>query len=647
MSLSSSSGFTLAQTDLLGGSVLGAATSRDLRERKFNALIEEYNALIPKDIHTAFRYLRTMAITSEIVAPAVAKIAESAITDLHVEGAESEQVRQTYLSDLRMRDLLLGISFDMSVFWNAFAMFYLAPTRVLKCPRCLGEDPNHAGFKPIGVKKMKLDIDKMVIKGECPKCKKDVIFKRDDKFYLSKNKIRLIRVSPFNIRIDHFPLLGRNVYYYKMSEFERSRIIAGDPEYINDLPWTFVEAAAKKLDIRLNADNIYHFSPGGFSGVYPGWTPPRGLAAMRSLMYLHSLLTSNEVVADGKINDLTLIYPQMSAAGDNPLSAMGGNDFQSNMKTILTNYKYDKNTIGFTPGPIGVESVFGQGRAQLLSAEIDQVVRSILGVWGISKEVLYSGTTYASMVVAVKLLASELATKRTLFNRFLANFVQPKMKPFGLGQYEAKLTPFESADDIQRTQMMLQSKGQGAPIPWASVMKRLGVDYNEAVKQTVTEEKEMKILYILQQKNIAESQGEAQVVMQKYQSKAQRMMQATMGMPEDPNEEMEMAANGIDQPAQSQEGDGENYDPRVLGLQIGMDLMQRFGGDRPSIDEQLMILNDQNPEVASYAKEVIDTYIPAAAPAQPDQAQGAPQAGGEGPVDMSPEPEVLPSRKGQ
>lgn len=642
------SGFTLSGSDAFLAET--GKSVRQLRAEKFTGLMDEYEALQPEDIKVAFKYLKTIGMGSEVVAPAVAKIAESPITDVHFEGKGGDAARDLYMNHYKVRDVLLDVSFDLSLYWNAFAMMYLAPTRLYFHDNCKSAKENQPakGYSALGIKDMTIETKKKALRGICPGCKQKVLFRREDKFYLSATKMRLLRLSPFSITIDHYPLLGQNVYYYVLPQLERDRILKADAEYMNSLPWTFIEAAIDGKSIRLNSNSVYHFAPGGFSGPYPGWAPPRGIASMRSLMYLHALLKSNEVTAEGKINDLTLIYPQMNSSGDNPIVNMRGTDFVTNMKSMLQRYKYDKNAIGFAPGPVGVESVFGHGRAQLLSPEIDQVVRSILGVWGISKEVLYSGTTYASMVVAVKLLASELATKRNIFNRFLNDFLRVHSKRLlETEAYEAKLTPFESADDIQKTSMMVNMKTSGAPIPWSNIMKRVGVDYEPALREAIREEKEARVLQVLQQKNMAESQGEAQIVMNHYQAEAQKLMMASNPVVDPAQAEIDAAQNGVDAPEGSDMPATD--DPEILGLHIAMNLLESYGEDRASIEEQLAVVAQQNPEVAGYAEQVINQYLPIEPAGPPEQEQpggGAPVGGsGEGKPDMRPQPEVLPPRR--
>ena len=624
------------------------ADVRQVRELKFKSMIDEYAALQPKDIKDAFRYLKVVGIGSEVISPALHKISESPITDIVINGDKVSQLKDLFGPKLKVRDICLDLSYDLSLYHNAFAMMYLAPTRTFICKECQkkkeeekkGSSKAMNGILSSGIGNFKLDKKDGEVSGRCPTCKKSSKFERKERFILSASKLKLLRVSPFSITIDNYPLLSKNVYYYTLPIEEKKRILAGDPEYLDELPWTFIEAAVKDKTIRLNSHSIYHFSPGGFSGAYPGWSLPRGIAAMRILMYLNSLLRSNEVVAEGKINDLTLIYPQMSSSGDNPIQGMTGNDFVSNMKGILTDFKHDKNTVGFAPGPVGVESVFGQGRAQLLTQETDQVIRAILGVWGISKEVIYSGATYASMVVSVKLLASELATKRTLFDRFLNEFIKGHVNRLVDGaNYTAFLAPFESADDIQKTSMMSSMKQQGAPITWASILKRVNVDYDSSIREVIKEERDMRVLTILQQKNQAEGQGEAQTILNHYSMEAEKLMFEAQGAEgqsgmEDPAEaEMRQAEAGQDAPA----GD----DPEAMGVQIAMMLLEKYGDNRASIDAELLAVSRQSPEVAQYAKRTIDQYLPPVSPVV-----GGAVGGDEGDgVDKRPAPEILPARR--
>ncbi|GAJ23594.1 unnamed protein product, partial [marine sediment metagenome] len=213
------------------------------RKNPAQKIVDLYENKLPLDIKDVFKLARTLILANEIVAPAVAKIAETPITKILVKGKKDvtggdalEGKLRGIIDKVKLRSHMMGLSFDQTGYNNAFSSIYFAPTRYLVCPECERQyKPKKSEEKKEGRRKVKkyrwrakdlhwqIKIEKgennlqtAVFNGECPR-KHQVKFRREDKIYHNDRSIRLIRWDPFYMDIDHYRALNRNEYYYRFS----------------------------------------------------------------------------------------------------------------------------------------------------------------------------------------------------------------------------------------------------------------------------------------------------------------------------------------------------------------------------------------------------------------------------------------------
>lgn len=478
-------------------------------------LIDVYQGRLPRNIKDVFKIAKALVVGNEIVAPVVNKLAETPITNIVVktkgtrESSAAEEIfRKILLENLGIHDHLKGISFDINAYSNAFSSVYFAPTRYLVCPRCEKSSKRKKGSK------FRWRIDKlnwtfktetdgkshnklMTINfyGDCPNGHKSIRFKRKDVIFHSSRSLRIIRWDPFYMKIDHYRALGRNEYYYEFSMSEKKRIKAGDRIVLCEYPWTYIQAAINDRLLKISKAGFWHFKLEGISGVYEGWGTPRILSILTALYTFMCIVKANEATSEGRINDLTIISPLPNRGGtmpmEDPIQAFGMTRWLSQTKAVIEKFRKDRTLTAFLPFPVNSTSIYGKGKMQLVTNELTLYIRNIVAALGLPEDVIFSGGNYTSIAVAARILANQADNARKNYNNyldFMKDTISKSLTNADFGNLTVELQPYESPDDFQRTNMMVQMALTGK-YPWGLIYKRFGTSLEEVINQLEIEVK--------------------------------------------------------------------------------------------------------------------------------------------------------------
>lgn len=525
----------------MGEPNLADVVAEDRRINPAERLVNVYKGRLPADIKQVFEVARALIVGNDIVQPVISKMAEAPVTKLIVKakgggkgsGGETTQAEEKLLNiftdKLKIKSHLLGLSYDNYGYSNAFSSVYFAPKRYLKCPHCeerAKNEPDKKKRKTIkhrwlaanmewvpkleSEKTGKTSMSNINFYGKCPGCKKDNIkFIRDDVTYHNTNSLRLIRWDPFHMDIDHYRELGRSEYYYRFPKSVVTKMRKGERIMLTEYPWSIVQAAINNRTLHINPKGFYHFRLESISGIYEGWGVPRILSVLTALYTVLSMVKANEATAEGRINDLTIISPMRSSgrggSNEDPIGTMGLSSWLNQTKAAINKFKKDRTLTAFLPFPVQAESIYGHGRQQLISSEIQIYIRNILAALGLPEDVLYSGGNYTSIAVAARLLANQADDMRKQYNQFL-NFVKDtiskSLTDANFSDLDVSLEPYESADDFQKTNMQIQM-AMVNKFPWTPIYKKFGMTFEEVVTTLTTEAKEFGKV----NKEIAEAEG--------------------------------------------------------------------------------------------------------------------------------------------
>ena len=242
----------------------------------------------------------------------------------------------------------------------------------------------------------------------------------------------------------------------------------------------------------------------------------------------------------------------------------------------IAHWRTDNNYIPILPLPVGNQTIGGDGRALLLTQEIQAWSEHIMVGMGVPREFLMGGMSYAGTNVSMRMLEN-MFIGYLQRQRDLARFIMRQVSSYlGWPMANIRFKPFKMADDLQRKayEFQLNQAGKLSDTTLLASSDYSQEDENQImIRETDTRLEATK----KQQLAMATIQGESQLVMMKYQARAQQEQQAAMSAGQAPGE-----PGGADGPvaagqAPAQQSQAQPPQPSATGGSAPQDFLQQIG----------------------------------------------------------------------
>jgi len=274
------------------------------------------------------------------------------------------------------------------------------------------------------------------------------------------------------------------------------------------------------------------------------------------------------------------------------------------------------------PLPVTQQTLGGDGRALMLSQEHRQWSEHIVAGMGVPIEFVFGGMQYSGSNVSMRILENHFLDVKTQRLDLVTDFIMPNISAFmGWNTVPVHYKRFKMADDLQRSAFYLQLNQAGKVSDKALLED---ADWDARKEQERIEEERKAILEGQRRQALSQAaiQGEAQLIMAKYQMRGQKLMnEMTMG-PEAQSQGMPAAEPmpGMGTPGQlspSAEGQMQNSQMGMLnesGQNPGMEIPPTAqpggaaeGDTAPSVMEgvQSQINKGQSYDVNMIANQVV------------------------------------------
>jgi intein/homing endonuclease len=324
------------------------------------------------------------------------------------------------------------------------------------------------------------------------------------------------------------------------------------------------------------------------------------------------------------------------------------------------------NYIPIMPLPLGQQTVGGDGKALLLTQEMQMWSEQILNGMQVPREFVMGGLSYSGTSVSMRMMENMFLgyiQDHTQLLRFVMQRVASFLKwPMARGHFK----PFKMADDLQRLSLMMQANANNK-ISDTTFLSQLDLSEEEEGKIKLKELSAQLNATEKQQLATAEIQGKAQMIMLKYQSKAQMSAQQDLQQPQAPGEpggpeNLRQGTPGGQEQAAAGEGAPANVEQQAAsaapaagaaqsvpeGAQSSLSAGQRGAGldlrswamaqaqslaTMPKQQQEVALQNlqQQNPDLAALVRQLLSQVSP-----EQEQAPA---------TDMRPLPEKLPPRR--
>jgi hypothetical protein len=465
-----------------------------------------------------------------------------------------------------------------------------------------------------------------------------------DVYYKNASGINLIRWNCEHVEINYNDITGESTYFYTIPPAVRNDVVIGKKDVVESVPQVFIQAMRQQKGVVFAKDNFFHMKRATLAQQDRGWGIPLSLPVLKDVFYLQLMKKAQEAVLLEHMLPLRVLFPQAGSGTSDPYVTLNLRDWKDHIAAEIARWRLDPLYIPILPLPIGHQSIGGDGRALLLTQEIQVWSEQIMVGMGVPKEFLLGGLSYAGSSVSMRMLENAFLNY-ILRQKQLANWVMKMVAAYmDWPVARIRFKPFRMADDIQRKAYLFQLN-QAQKISDTTLLADADLAQDEEDEIMLQETDKRLESTKKQQLALAEVQAEAQLILAKAQVKAQQVSQEALSAPVAPGEpggpldgmQSQLTAKsdmGLKQP-DAMPGRGQ-----MAGASI-TDLANLYAQQLSAVPEKqrelsLQTIEAQSPELAQLVRQILSQQEPGQ-----DTTAGAAASA----VDMRPLPEQRSPRR--
>lgn len=532
----------------------------------------------PVTVKHLFRWCRYYFLTNPLINATVFKLSEYPITDVIVDHESPDLKRrwsEMLLDHLRYRSFQVEVGLDFHVYGNAFVSVSFPFKKYLKCSCGYSEQASEIRqFWVFTNNNFRLN---------CPKCKTISEAEAKDVYIKNAAGIKLVRWNPEDIEVEYNDITGDYTYYYIVPTTIRNDIVAGKKTVVDKIPQIFIQSVREGKGVVFTQDSLFHMRRPTIATTDRGWGTPILLPVLKDTFYLQVMKKAQEAVLSESILPLRVLFPQPGSGSSDPYTTVSLVDWRDHVATEISRWRMDPNYYPILPLPIGNQTIGGDGKALLLTSEIQAWSEQIMVGMGVPREFLIGGMSYAGTNVSMRMLENAFIGYIQRHKALLRYIVRAVSSFLGWAEVSTRFKPFKMADDIQRKAYLFQLN-QAQKISDTTLLTDADLSQDEENDIMLRESDKRIEAMKKQQLAMAEVQGESQLIMSQYQIKTQQAMQAAQAAP---------AAAG-EPGVEGNQGPGQEQVPLPPDLQVGAPGGGTVEAQPPGGEEQ------PPPEMSSY-----------------------------------------------
>ena len=565
---------------------------------------------LPLTIKSLFRDCRYHLLANPLISSVTRKMAEYPITEVIIDsegedgfGRQRERWDSCLHEVLNIHRFQVEVGLDYTGFGNCLVSILFPFKKILKCRRCgYSRDIKRLKFRS------EWDFRNFEHELNCPQCGTRAPALVTDEWIRSYRDIKLIRWNPSDIDIDFNPITQSSEYYYTIPTKVRTRIVEKNQRYLEETPQNLILAVKMRQPFKLKPANVFHFKAPtpSLDANDGGWGYPLLLPALKDSFYLQILKKANEAIALERLIPLDIFFPSSADNVANPYLTVNLSDWKRRVENEILMWRQDPNRKPVLPLPVGYQRIGGDGRSLLPVQEIRAWSEHIVTGMGVPQEFAFGGLSWTGSSVSLRMLENHFLNYREAHKHFLETFLIPAIARFmGWRKVSVHMKAFKMADDVQSKQLLM-SLNQMRKIADKTLLAEFDKDAMDELKLIEGEMKRNLDLSKVDQLAKAQIQGEASVVMAKYQAEAQQVMQdaqqkAMGGQSPMGSQQVPPDMSGGDFPAAGQpaqpDGQGvdvldlsEAYAKRIAGLPEEQQaaILQQMATQSPRLHELVM-----------------------------------------------------------
>ena len=184
---------------------------------------------------------------------------------------------------------------------------------------------------------------------------------------------------------------------------------------------------------------------------------PPLLPTLKQFFYVAILRKANEAIALEHIVPFRVLSPEQSTAASDPTVTISLSNWVNETKFNLKAWRKDPLHLMFSPIPVKITNVGGQGRALMVTGEITEAENAIIAAMGMPREFIYGGLTATGSSVTLRMLENQLLNHTADMVGEAQWIADNCGRYLGLEKIKVGLKPFKLVDDVQQKFMILQA----------------------------------------------------------------------------------------------------------------------------------------------------------------------------------------------
>lgn len=489
-----------------------------------NPFFDLANSYVPNNIKSLFKYCRGFYYSNGFIRNIITKLTEYPITDILFETDLDPETKRKYYDALRhhlkIKQLLIEIGLDYYTFGNAFVSANMRFKRYLKCTneQC-GE------LHPISNIEKHWKFKNFEFHGTCPTClQENKPFRVEDEYIKNIESFNFIRWAPEQIDIDYDDTTGESIYYYRISNARKKKILSGNQKTVAKTPLLFIQALKEKKLIQLDISNLYHFKRPTLAEENMAWGKPAILPALKDLYYMQTLIRGNEAVAHEHIVPKKAIFPSANGPID-PFQSLNLGKWRGQMEEQLLKWKRDPNHIAIFPIPVGYQQMGGDAKLLLLTPELKFLEENVITNMGLPLDFIKGGATWTGSSISLRIVENHFLPYREMLEEFLNYFVMQKLADrLGFPMVKVKLKELKMTDDSETKQIMLNMR-ETQQVSHKTLLDKFGIDYNTERENLKQEQHDRLEAAKSESVTMAMAQGLAQEILARHETRAMHATQ--------------------------------------------------------------------------------------------------------------------------
>jgi hypothetical protein len=441
------------------------------------------HTFLPKTLAELFIWCEHIMNNSPAIATSIRRFAEYPVTEImYPENTGITDLYKDYFYKINLKQILMDVGYDFYTYGNAFVSPFYPFERYLQCQSCK-QSINTSQFNDYKIQ------HKFVIKMKCPskQCSgKEREADLVDRKVRDPNRLTWIRWSPKDIDIEFNEISGSSRYHLRVPQNIIEGLKNNNLHIFRTTPKEVIEAVRLEKRFLFKDDQIFHLRAHTPAGYYKGWGFPILSSALYELIHIAILKRANEAIAWEHIVPRLVISPAPNGTSGDPLKHISMAKWKVELEKSKNNWNKDPNYIMFAPFPINTQTLGGDGRALMVSQEIEAAEKNLAMSLGVPLEFAAGTLSWQSSAMSLRLLKNQMHIQVSRLERLSQWMVDISSKYLKWPTFKVTFEPFELVDDPSRSSNLI-NLAQAGIISKDTLLDTMGLDYTEELAKLLDE----------------------------------------------------------------------------------------------------------------------------------------------------------------